>query len=166
MSIDKDFLELIKQNEGILYKISNLYADSELDREDLRQEMIYQLWRSFKSFKGKSKFQTWMYRVALNTALVYINQKKKRIQQSEIKEEIHGKADEIDTSNEKKIELLYKAIKKLKDLDRAIVALHLDGKNYTEIAELVGITETNVGTKLGRIRLKLKKLLKNTDIWN
>ena len=159
MPNEKQFIALIKQNEGILHKISNLYADNTVDREDLRQEMIYQLWRSFDSFKGKSQIHTWIYRVAFNTAMVFLNKKKRKIKVVEMNEKMLQKADENDFTKEERLAQLYEVIKKLNKIDRVLIMLHLEGKNYKEISEVTGHTETNVGTRLNRIRVKLKEFV-------
>ncbi|HCY82652.1 MAG TPA: sigma-70 family RNA polymerase sigma factor, partial [Xanthomarina gelatinilytica] len=152
------------QNEGILFKVSTLYTNSDADVQDLRQEMIYQLWRSFDSFKGNSKRSTWMYRVALNTAMVYLKKKKRVVTSGiEIDERLLQRIDFADNEEEEQIKKLYDTIKKLSDIERGIIMLYLEGKSHEEISEIIGFTTTNVGTRIGRIKNKLKKLITNTN---
>jgi len=156
------FVELIKENQGILYKISSLYTNNEADRQDLRQEMIYQLWRSFDSFSGKSKISTWIYRVALNTALLFVKKDKRKGTAITLDEGQLPLIDTVDNVMEERIKLLYKTIRKLTDVERAIILLYLEGKKYEEIAEITGFTPTNIGTRIGRIKIKLKSQIKHS----
>ncbi len=156
------FVELIKENQGILYKISSLYTNNEADRQDLRQEMIYQLWKSFDSFSGKSKISTWIYRVALNTALLFVKKDKRKETAITFDEGKLPLIDMVDNVMEERIKLLYKTIRKLTDVERAIILLYLEGKKYEEIAEITGFTPTNIGTRIGRIKMKLKSQIKHS----
>lgn len=157
-----EFLKLTSENQGIIYKICNVYADNREDKEDLKQEIILQLWKSYPAFKGKSKFSTWMYRIAFNTAITNIRKSK----QHPIIEALSGselslsEKENIDYLNED-INSLYKAIAKLKDVEKAIIMLYLEEKNYKEIGEIVGISEKNVSVRLVRSKEKLKKLMSN-----
>ncbi len=159
MPNQEHFVKFINEHEGILFKVSTLYTNSEVDAKDLRQEMIYQLWKSFDTFKGKSKKSTWMYRVALNTAMVQLKKKKRQGIGVEIDEEQLQKIDIKDTFIEEQIIKLYQTIKKLNQLDRAIIMLYLEEKSYEEIAEIIGLSTTNVGTKISRIKNRLKSLI-------
>lgn len=164
MPNQEQFVQFINENEGILFKVSTLYTNSDADVQDLRQEMIYQLWRSFDSFKGNSKRSTWMYRVALNTAMVYLKKKKRVVTSGiEIDERLLQRIDFADNEEEEQIKKLYDTIKKLSDIERGIIMLYLEGKSHEEIAEIIGFTTTNVGTRIGRIKKKLKKLITNTN---
>ena len=168
MPNQEQFVQFINENEGILFKVSTLYTNSDADVQDLRQEMIYQLWRSFDSFKGNSKRSTWMYRVALNTAMVYLKKKKRVVTSGiEIDERLLQRIDVTNNEEEEQIKKLYDTIKKLSDIERGIIMLYLEGKSHEEIAEIIGFTTTNVGTRIGRIKKKLKKLITNTNWkWN
>ncbi len=164
MPNEEQFVQFINENEGILYKVSTLYTNSDADVLDLRQEMIYQLWRSFDSFKGNSKRSTWMYRVALNTAMVYLKKKKRVVTSGiEIDQRFLQRIDVVDNEEEEQIKKLYDTIKRLSDIERGIIMLYLEGKSHEEIAEIIGFTTTNVGTRIGRIKKKLKKLIINTN---
>lgn len=156
MDIENKFNKIIKENEGLIFKVTTLYTNNFQDRKDLYQEIIYQLWKSFGSFNERSKLSTWMYRVALNTAIYYLKQTKRRVDTVPIDLEIHWFADERDKTEEEKVKLLYAHIQMLNLLERGIILLYLEGKSHEEIACIVGITTSNVGTKIMRIKEKLK----------
>jgi RNA polymerase sigma-70 factor (ECF subfamily) len=156
MDIKKRFTQVIKENEGLIFKITTLYTNSYQDRKDLYQEIVYQLWKSFGSFNEKSKLSTWMYRVALNTAIYNLKQSKKRILTTTIDLETHRFFDNIDKYEEERIRLLYKHIQMLNLLEKGIILLYLEGKSHEEISSIIGITISNVGTKISRIKEKLK----------
>lgn len=151
------FLELINQHQVIIHKICRLYRDLKEDREDLFQEIVFQLWKSASTFNNRSKFSTWMYQVALSTAIAVYRKKKPGIQYHS---ELPDRAEEQDQENEQH-ELLLQAIKKLNDGDKALILLYLEDLSYKEIAEITGITENNVGVRLKRIRDKIQQLIKN-----
>lgn len=143
---------------GIIYKICKLYAAEE-DQEDLKQEIIFQLWRSYPSFRGKSKFQSWMYRVSLNTAMLGLRARKlkySRLPDHEL--DIQDPPDDNE-NQESRIRQMYKEISKLKDLDKTIIFLHLEECSYQEISEISGISIKNVSVRLTRIREKLRAQL-------
>ena len=149
---------MIYSNMGIIYKICKLYAERE-DQEDLKQQIIYQLWKSYPSYRGDSKFQSWMYRVALNTAMLGLRARKMKYtgltdQELKTSEDPFEKQDE-----EARVKLLYRQISKLKDLDKTIIFLYLEQCSYEEIAEITGISTKNVSVRLVRIREKLRKML-------
>jgi RNA polymerase sigma-70 factor (ECF subfamily) len=151
------FLEQIEEHTGIINKIVNLYADNSDDRQDLRQEILLQAWRSYESFENRSKFSTWLYRVCLNTALVF-HRKSKRMVTVDI--------DDIKPlSNNNEVhhgaELLYLAVKQLPPAERSIIILHLDGYANEEIAEIIGISKNNAAVKLHRIKQTLTEKVRN-----
>ena len=153
------FLKLIEENKLIVYKICNTYCRNSNDRDDLAQEIIYQLWKSFNHFNGNVKFSTWMYRVALNVAITFYRKTQKSealIQLAEPDTEIEDKKEDTAVL-EKNIDLLQQFINELKELDKALMILYLEEKSYGEISEILGITETNVATKISRIKEKLKQ---------
>lgn len=155
---EKEFLSMINDNQGIIHKICRIYRDSPEDREDLFQEVIFQLWRSYQSFSGSSKVSTWIYRVALNTAMASFRKNKPNVISAEHlpdvqSENIHNEA------NERQEELLA-GIRQLSEPDRALIALYLDELSYQQIAAILGISESNVGVKLTRIKIRLQKLVK------
>lgn len=159
----QDFNSIIQQYHPILYKIGRSYTGDDMDFEDLYQEMLIQLWQSLKHFKGDSKESTWIYRVVLNTALTFQRSKKRRAANIPTQAmPVHVLADQhdIEKDNKGEIELLYQCIRLLKKENRSVILLHLDGHQYDEIAEIVGISISNVGVKLNRIRKRLFNLLK------
>lgn len=160
IQIEKEFLNKIEKHQGIIYKISRMYVDNETDQEDLYQEIVYQLWKSYKSFKGDSQFSTWMYRVSLNTAISFFkvenNQKKIKFNL-----QIQEKIDEnIFSENSNKLDFIYKAINQLNDFDKAFIFLYLEGLSHKEIGGNLGISEGNARVRLNRIKTKLEKKLK------
>jgi RNA polymerase sigma-70 factor (ECF subfamily) len=154
------FLELVEQNQDIIHKICGLYTVNNDDRKDLTQEIVCQLWKSYKSFKGDSKFTTWMYKVALNTALLNLRRHKRRVRTESLKEH-HANTPSKGSDQDKygKISRLYEAINQLRKFDRAIILLYLEQLSYREIAAVIGISEGNVSVRLARIKKRLKELL-------
>jgi RNA polymerase sigma-70 factor, ECF subfamily len=153
------FIQTIKDNEGIIYKITRVYAKDTEDQKDLYQEIVYQLWKSFESFKGKSKLSTWMYRVALNTSIAHLNRQKIKGHTVSIGIDLLNRSDPATgegTAWEERMHILYAHIKQLNVIEKGLILLFLEGKNYDEIATITGFTTTNVGTRLGRIKQKLK----------
>lgn len=151
-----DFLHLIKENKGIIIKICNSYCNNKTDREDLAQEIIYTIWKGSKTFNPDFKFSTWMYRVALNVAISFYRSNKKLKNNISLDETNVEIEDKVYASSEENLDLLQKQIAALKELDKALIILYFEEKSYKEIAEIVGISETNVATKLSRIKEKLK----------
>ncbi len=155
---NEDFLRLIEENKAIIFKICNMYCSNKSDREDLAQEIIYQLWRSGSRFDPAYTFSTWMYRIALNVAISFYRKEKRATpivplteHQLNISDSDHIK-DDVDDFRR-----LQEFISGLKDLDKALVILYLDAKSYAEIADVLGISETNVATRLNRVKAKLKQ---------
>jgi RNA polymerase sigma factor (sigma-70 family) len=153
-----DFLQLIEENRRILYKIANSYCRNSGDREDLIQEMIFQLWRSGERFDDHHKFSTWMYRIALNVAISFY----RKAGRTGLRVDLDADLDLADPSGEggelsDRVALLQRFIGELGELDKALMILYLEERPYREIAEILGITETNVATKLSRIKGRLKQ---------
>ena len=153
-----DFLRLIQDNKGILFKICHSYCRNASGREDLAQEIIVQLWRSFPSFDPQYRFSTWMYRISLNVAISFYRRERTRAQYLAPGEQVLNVPDETAIQTED-VRLLYQFIDGLDPLHKALVLLYLDGHNYQEIAGVLGITETNVATKIGRLKQKMKQEL-------
>jgi len=160
MSKEEKFILLIKENEGIIYKITRIYTNNESDLKDLYQEVVYQLWKAYDGFRGESKISTWMYRIALNTALFHTKQAKKNGHRVEL-EKIVLQQENYDPVLEERLAIMYQHIKALNDIEKGIILLFLEGKKHEEIAEITGITATNVGTRIGRIKQKLKETIKS-----
>lgn len=156
MNREHEFVQVIKENEGIIFKITTIYTDDKEDQQDLYQDIVYQLWKSFESFRKESKFSTWMYRIALNTALTRIKKNKHKGHSVSIDKVVLGHTDFNDTEFEKRIKQLYAQIHQLNVLEKALMLLLLEGKKYDEIAEITGLSPSNVGTRISRIKSKLK----------
>lgn len=163
---EKDtFLSVIEANKGIIYKIANSYCKDPEDRKDLFQEIISQLWRSFDKYNDQYKYSTWIYRIALNVAIsFYRKENRRKAVSSPLSESVFSLMDLDETKEmESNLRLLQQFIQELKDLDKALMLLYLEEKSHREIAEIIGITETNVATKIGRIKLLLKQKFMNTE---
>lgn len=158
VSKEKEFAQLIKDNQGLIIKISRLYTNSLEDEEDLFQEIVLQLWRSYGSFKGNSKISTWMYRVALNTAITIFRKKNKSPLTNELDINMKDFMEE-DDEKQHQISLLYTVIKTLPNVERAIVMMYLDDLPYRDIAENLGISEVNARVKMNRLKKTLKELM-------
>ena len=160
MPNEREFIRVIKENEGIIFKITIVYSRDADDQQDLYQEIVYQLWKSFDSFRNESKVSTWMYRIALNTAIAHLEKEKRAGSSVPLDKVILERIEADDPLMEERISLLYAQIKTLNPIEKGLILLHLEGKNYNEIAAITGFTPTNVGTRLGRIRQKLRDQVK------
>jgi RNA polymerase sigma factor (sigma-70 family) len=164
-SVEKSetFLLVIQSNKGIIYKIANSYSHDAEDRKDLVQEIIIQLWKSFDNYTDQFKYSTWIYRIALNTAISFYRKENRRTQISNpISDSIINFGDtSVPDETEEKIAFLQQFISELKELDKALMLLYLEEKSHKEIAEIIGISETNVATKIGRIKTILKQKFSN-----
>jgi len=156
----KEFSKLIEQNQRIIHKITSIYATSYEDREDLFQEICLQLWKSYSNFKKESKFSTWVYRIGINTAISNLRKAKKDYPFEPLKA-THLKVEPID--DDEKSKLLHTSISTLNRIDKAIILLWLEEKNYEEIASIMGITKTNVSVKLVRIKKKLEEIITKSE---
>ncbi len=152
-------LRQINNHLGIAHKISRIYFDSEDERKDAVQEMMYQLWKSYPSFDNRSKFSTWMYRVCLNTALTF-RKKENRRKTEPIREGHYEIADQGTDPKQEESQLLFEAISRLPGLNKAIIFLYLEDQSYDEIAEVTGLTKSNVSVRLVRIRRELEQIIK------
>lgn len=158
MSAEREFIVLLKEHQKIIYKVCNLYMQSHADREDLFQEITLQAWKAYGNFRGDSKFSTWLYRVALNTAITFYRKEKKNIV---LNVETLPELSEINVDQiEEKTKAMYMAIGELSKIDKAIVMLYLEDYNYNQISEVIGITPNNIAVKMNRIKIKLKELSK------
>jgi RNA polymerase sigma-70 factor (ECF subfamily) len=153
------FVSLIQEYQKIIHKICHLYRDSKEDREDLFQEITFQLWKAFPSFKNQAKISTWIYRIALNTAIAAFRKNKPVIDYVAELPDMSGEqpGDAFDERQER----LFLLLKKLDDNDKMIIALYLEGLNYQQMAEIAGINENYVGVKLNRIKTKIQTLNKS-----
>ena len=157
----EEFLTNITSNQAIIHKVTRIYCDNVDDRKDLFQEILIQLWKSYDTFKEQSKFSTWMYRVAINTAITAFKRgAKKKIKTQLVKEMPAVIDDEYDSELESNLSLLYNAIGQLTGIEKSIILLYLEDKSYEEIAEITGITQNYVRVKMNRIKKKLESLMK------
>jgi RNA polymerase sigma-70 factor (ECF subfamily) len=158
MSLEKEFLENINVNQKIIYKLVGLYAIDDEEKKDFHQEIIYQAWKSFPTFRKESKFSTWLYQISINTLLTI--KRKKNIFEYKDTLEKFGKTNKYSNDEKENAQQLYTAIKQLEETDIAIITLHLEGYSANEISTIIGITTNYVGVKLLRIKDKLLKILK------
>ncbi len=153
------FISFIDAHKGILYKVANAYCKNSEDRKDLIQEIYIQLWKSFENYNDDYKYSTWIYRISLNVAISFHRKENSRTKiAGSFSDEILNFSDTSDTGEkEANFDMLQQFIAELKEFDKAIMLLYLEEKDYKEIAEIIGYSETNVATKISRIKLKLKE---------
>jgi len=158
--LSKDFYtQFVLPYAGIIIKICRAYTDNEEDFQDYYQEVCLQLWKSRENFKGDSKWSTWVYRISLNVSLSLLKKDKKVHKNSVELPNLDNGVQDSNPFNDESLKLLYIAIKKLSELDRAIILLYLEENSYQEIAEIMGLLPNNIGVKITRIKKKLKTLL-------
>jgi RNA polymerase sigma factor (sigma-70 family) len=160
-NIQKDqFLDILEKNIGIILKIARAYSKTAQDKEDLVNDITLELWKSFSRFKGDSRISTWIYRVALNTSM---NSRRKRERDKlffmEDLKQFEGLNWIIEQPDSSHSEILYQCIDELNQLNKAIILLYLDGNSHDEISYITGISKSNVGTRISRIKDQIKKLL-------
>jgi RNA polymerase sigma-70 factor (ECF subfamily) len=159
-SLEKSFIKQLKDNQNIIHKICRLYTNGEDAHKDLFQEITIQLWKAFPKFRGESKFSTWAYRVALNTAITLYRKSIRSISTVEFESRSYFISQEdYNPEEEEQLKLMYKAVHQLNDIDKALIFMYLEDKDYTEISETLGISEVNARVKMNRIKSKLKKIL-------
>ncbi len=151
------FEEVIEQHKGILFKVARTYCLEEEDRQDLIQEMMIQIWRSIHKYDDQYKISTWLYRISLNVAISFYRKNATRAKKyTTLKEQMVKAPNEDKSENERQLKLLEQFIRELKEIDKALILLYLEDKSHTEIATILGLSTSNVGTKIGRIKSKLK----------
>jgi RNA polymerase sigma factor (sigma-70 family) len=161
---DDQFSTLIEEHKGIIYKIANSYCRNAEDRKDLIQEIVVHLWKSHDRYDDRFKLSTWIYRVALNVAISAYRREKKRSERvSPLEEIIIEPAAEPVGESDPKIATLHRIIDQLDELNRALMILYLDDNSYRDIARILGLTETNVATKINRLKLKIKEQFTQTN---
>lgn len=151
------FANLIREHQGLLFKVTSIYTNNKEDQEDLFQEVVYQLWKYFDTFRNESKISTWMYRVAMNTAITQLKKSKKNSNFVPITQVILNRTETKNDVFEERLKLLYKQIQDLNPLEKGLMLLLLEAKSYKEMAQITGLSESNVGTRISRIKTKLKK---------
>lgn len=151
------FNKLIEQHKGILFKVARTYCQNTEDRQDLIQEIKIQIWQSLDKYNTDYKISTWLYRVSINTAISFYRKDKNRQQASIKLDNKHQQPNETyDRDKENKLNLLEQFIHELNEFDKAIMLLYLEGKSHEDISNVLGVSKSNVGTKIGRIKDKLK----------
>jgi RNA polymerase sigma-70 factor (ECF subfamily) len=157
---ERDFAIIIETNKKLIYKIANAYCNNSEDRKDLFQEIVLQLWKAFPKYNPEFAISTWLYRIALNVSISYYRQRTKRkiqtISDNEYILEI-AETPDLDNPQNEQLKQLHQFISELKELDKALILLYLEGNKQDIIAEILGISKTNVATKIGRIKTHLKK---------
>ena len=164
LDVEKEkFISVIKDNQNLIFKICYSYCSNAENRKDLQQEILIQLWNSFPKFDGRVKISTWIYRIALNSAIsFYRNDCKHKDKKRSIDASIISLSNfESDSEQDEKIVMLYQFIERLDEMDKALILLYLDDNKYKDIADILGITETNVATKISRIKKNLKEQFNN-----
>ncbi|MCX6208119.1 MAG: RNA polymerase sigma factor [Bacteroidetes bacterium] len=155
MHQQQEFTSLITKHQKIIYKVCNLYVEDKTDRQDLFQEICLQAWKSYHLFRGDAQFSTWLYRIALNTAITFFKKEKKQVQA--IYNEVLPELRNVEDEREEQFKAMYTAIGNLNKIDKALVMLYLEDYSYIEISETLGITPNNVAVKMNRLKLKLKE---------
>ena len=160
--LEKQFEQQVKEHELLIHKVCRIYAFTQVNRQDLFQEIIIQLWKAYPKFKGDAKFSTWLYRVAINTAISGLRKEKNFIQSYE-PENLPLHLSDTSNSNilEEQMQQLYTAIEKLNEIEKAIVMLYLEDRSYEEMEEILGISQGTLRVKMNRIKDKLRQLTKN-----
>jgi RNA polymerase sigma-70 factor (ECF subfamily) len=163
---EKKFINLINQHQGLIHKVCFMYEHDADGRNDLFQEIVLQLWKSFPSFRGEAKITTWMYRIALNTAISGYRRQVRHIKTEDLSER-HFNISEHYSGDEREedFQRLQAAIRQLSEIERAMIMMALEEIPYDEIAETIGITQNNVRVRMNRIREKLKKIM-SKQLWN
>jgi len=156
---EKKFISLINEHQGLIHKVCIMYENDPDIRNDLFQEIVFQLWKSFSSFRGEAKITTWMYRIALNTAISGFRKHTRNVKTEDLKEMHFNISDSWGDDREEDIQRLQWAIRQLSEIERAMIMMALEEVPYEEIAETIGITQNNVRVRMNRIREKLKKLM-------
>lgn len=157
---EKEFLAHIDKHKGIIHKVARMYMDHPEDREDLFQEIILQLWKSYDHFQGESLFSSWMYKVSLNTALTYFKKEKRKPDSHGLSPEMEVAEDKSDSEKETQLDYFYRAVQELSPVEKALIFLFLEGQSHKDIAVNLGITEGNARVKLTRTKERLQEIIK------
>ncbi|MGZ3846878.1 MAG: RNA polymerase sigma factor [Flavisolibacter sp.] len=157
---EKEFAQRVGEHQLLLHKVCRVYAFTEADRKDLFQEIVIQLWKAYPKFRGLSKFSTWMYRVAINTAITALRKQNDFIASyepanlPELEDRKHNEGEE------EQLQQLYKAIAQLNEIDKAILMLYMEDRSYEEMEDILGLSQGNLRVKMNRIKDKLRQLTK------
>ena len=158
--LEHKFISEFQENQNIVHKVCRIYTNDQDSHNDLFQEITIQLWKAYPKFRGDSKLSTWMYRIWLNTAITLYRKSKKTVPTQDFDTVSHKiEASSYDNTEEEQLKLMYKAIQQLSDIDKGLIFLYLEDKNYSEISETLGISEVNARVKMNRIKTRLKTIL-------
>ncbi|MDR2955313.1 MAG: RNA polymerase sigma factor [Prevotella sp.] len=157
--VREDFLKMLSDYQGIVHKVCLIYFKTEADRKDNFQEVVYQLWRSFTRLEDKTKVASWIYNIAINTSISKIRKDSRIVYHDSVIEFSQGIDSSYQADKEEELKFLLEAICQLNDIDKSIMLLYLEEYNYNEIADILGITKTNVGTRINRAKKVIKQYL-------
>ena len=158
--LEHKFISEFQENQNIIHKVCRIYTNNQEAHNDLFQEITIQLWKAYLKFRGDSKLSTWMYRIGLNTAITLYRKSKRSIVTQDFDSVLHRiQSTDYDNTEEEQLKLMYKAIHQLSDIDKALIFLYLEDKNYKEISETIGISEVNARVKMNRIKTRLRTIL-------
>ena len=155
------FRDFLNENVGVVRRICRIYTNHADDYQDYFQEVVLQLWKAFGTFRGEAQASTWVYRVALNVCLSLLKGKKRRVAEVSLEPDHWGNVahEDYDATQEEQVQQLYAAIRQLNEIDRAVILLFLEGKKYEEISDILGISLSNVGVKINRVKKQLNRLI-------
>jgi RNA polymerase sigma-70 factor, ECF subfamily len=154
--VQREFVELLEQNQNIIHRVTNLFVEDPNDKKDLFQEILFQAWSSYPTFKSDSKFSTWLYRVALNTAINFFKKHKRKNNIPLNDDKLIQHHVQVEDADKEKVDILYHAINQLSPFDKALIMLYIDNRDYQEIAAILGISISYVGVKINRIKQFLR----------
>lgn len=158
--LEHKFISEFQENQNIIHKVCRIYTSNQEAHNDLFQEITIQLWKAYPKFRGDSKLSTWMYRIGLNTAITLFRKSKRSIKTQDFDTVLHRiQSTDYDDTEEEQLKIMYKAIHQLSDIDKALIFLYLEDKNYKEISETIGISEVNARVKMNRIKTRLRTIL-------
>ena len=158
--LEHKFISEFQENQNIIHKVCRIYTSNQEAHNDLFQEITIQLWKAYPKFRGDSKLSTWMYRIGLNTAITLYRKSKRSVITQDFDTVLHRiKSTDYDDTEEEQLKLMYKAIHQLSDIDKALIFLYLEDRNYKEISETIGISEVNARVKMNRIKTRLRTIL-------
>ena len=163
----QEFENLLQAHKGLIIKIARMYGKTAEDQKDLFQEIVIQLWRGYSSFRGQSKLSTWIYRVGFNVAITQIRKEKRQplaVSLDSLGDDLDR--EDPDVNGKDNLQVLYQAISRLNEIEKAIVMLYLDEKSYEEMEIVLGISNANLRVKMSRIKEKLHQIAKNEQSWN
>lgn len=158
--LEHKFISEFQENQNIIHKVCRIYTSNQEAHNDLFQEITIQLWKAYPKFRGDSKLSTWMYRIGLNTAITLFRKSKRSVKTQDFDTVLYRiQSTDYDDTEEEQLKLMYKAIHQLSDIDKALIFLYLEEKNYKEISETIGISEVNARVKMNRIKTRLRTIL-------